>query len=315
MELLLEKKKAKPKMSEKIKKEFRRNKYLYLMALPVIAYYLLFHYGPMYGAVIAFKQYNIADGIWGSKWVGFKYFKQFFDSYYFWRLIRNTLTLSLKQLIWGFPAPIVLALLLNEVRNKRFKKTVQSITYLPHFVSLVVITGMIRDFVARDGIVTDVLVFFGMERVNLLSVPEFFSNIYVASGIWQGIGWGTIIYLAALSGVDAQLYEAASIDGAGRLKSLIHITLPSILPTIIILLILNIGKLMSIGFEKVILLYNPTIYETADIISSFVYRKGLGDSFEFSYTTAIGLFRSVINFVLLVTANQLSKKTNETSLW
>lgn len=315
MELLLEKKKAKPKMSEKIKKEFRRNKYLYLMALPVIAYYLLFHYGPMYGAVIAFKQYNIADGIWGSKWVGFKYFKQFFDSYYFWRLIRNTLTLSLKQLIWGFPAPIVLALLLNEVRNKRFKKTVQSITYLPHFISLVVITGMIRDFVARDGIVTDVLVFFGMERVNLLSVPEFFSNIYVASGIWQGIGWGTIIYLAALSGVDAQLYEAASIDGAGRLKSLIHITLPSILPTIIILLILNIGKLMSIGFEKVILLYNPTIYETADIISSFVYRKGLGDSFEFSYTTAIGLFRSVINFVLLVTANQLSKKTNETSLW
>lgn len=300
---------------QKASKEILRNKYVYLMALPVILYYLIFQYGPMYGTIIAFKQYDIVKGVWGSPWVGFKYFIEFFESFYFERTLRNTLLISLYELLWGFPAPIILALLLNELRHNKFKRVVQTITYLPHFVSTVVICGMIFDFVSRNGFITEIFVFLGGERTNLLSQPQYFRTIFISSGIWQGVGWGTIIYLSALSGIDMEQYEAAMIDGAGRLKQLIHITLPGLMPTIVILLILRIGQVMSVGFEKIILLYNPNTYETADVISSYVYRKGLGEAFQFSFTAAVGLFQSVINFTLVISANWISRKVNETSLW
>jgi len=303
------------RLSDKIRKEISQNKYLYLMALPVLAYYLLFHYGPMYGAVIAFKNFDVSKGIWGSPWVGFKYFKEFFQSYYFGRLLKNTFLLSFYQLLWGFPAPILFALLLNEIGNRGFKRTIQTATYLPHFISTVVVCGLIHDFFARDGVITSLYTLFGGEATNFLSQPQYFRGIYVGTGIWQEMGWGAIIYLSALSGIDTQQYEAAIIDGAGRFKQLLHVTLPGIMPTIIIMLILRIGQVMSIGFEKIILLYNPNTYETADVISSFVYRKGLGESFQFSYTSAIGLFNSLINFVLLISANWFSKKVSDTSLW
>ena len=306
---------AKSGLGYKLAREFKLNKYLYLMAIPVIAYYIIFQYGPMYGATIAFKQFDIVKGIWDSPWVGFKYFKEFFESFYFERTLRNTLVISLYQLVLGFPAPIIFALLLNELRNQRFKRAVQTITYLPHFVSTVVICGMIYDFVSRDGFITDLFVLLGGERTNLLGQPQYFRAIYVLSGIWQEVGWGTIIYLSALSGIDMEQYEAARIDGAGRFRQLINITLPGIMPTVIILFILRLGQMMSVGFEKIILLYNPNTYETADVISSYVYRKGLGESFQFSFTAAVGLFNSVINFALLIAANQISKKVSETSLW
>jgi putative aldouronate transport system permease protein len=299
---------------EKIIIDYRMNKFIILMALPVLAYYLIFHYGPMYGILIAFKNYSPVKGIMGSTWVGLKHFKDFFNSYYAWRVIRNTLLLNFYQLIFGFPAPIILALLLNEIKNNVFKKTVQTVTYLPHFISMVVICGMIVDFTAKNGLINDIVTLFGGERVSYLLKPEWFRTVYIASGIWQGIGWGSIIYLAALSGIDQELYEASAIDGSNRWHQLIHITLPSIAPTIIILLILNIGRMMSEGAEKVILLYNPNTYETADLISSFVYRRGLVES-NYSFSSAVGLFNSVVNLILLGSANYISKKVNETSLW
>lgn len=303
-------------LGTKIKKEWNRNKYIYFLAIPLIAYYLIFHYGPMYGIIMAFQDFSIADGIMGSPFVGFDNFIKFFNSHYFWRLLRNTLMLSIQNIVWGFPAPLILALLLNEIKHKRFKKTVQTVTYLPHFISLVVVCGMLTQFLSRDGFITSILSSLGLvEKTNLLAAKEYFRTIYVASGIWQEIGWGTIIYLAALSGVDEQLYEAAAIDGANRFRRLLNVTLPSIAPTIIMLFILRIGQVMSVGFEKVILLYNPQTYETADVLSSYIYRYGLGGSFDYGYTTAIGLFSSVINFILVITANQISKKVSETSLW
>ena len=298
----------------KIKKEIRRNKYLYIMVLPVIAFYIIFHYAPMYGVIIAFKDFAPMKGILGSRWVGLLYFKQFFTSIYAGRTIVNTLLISILDLLWGFPAPILLALLLNEVKHTAFKKAVQTITYLPHFISLIVVCGLILDFTQQQGIVNNIITFFGGQPILFMQRPEWFRTIYVGTNIWQGVGWGSIIYLAALSGVDQQLYEAASIDGAGRLKQMIHVTLPGIAPTIIVMLILHMGGLMSVGYEKVILLYNPLTYSTADIISSFVYRMGL-QNFNYGYATAVGLFNSLINLILLVTANAISRKVNETSLW
>lgn len=303
-------------LGERIKREFSRNKYLYLLAIPFVAYYLIFHYGPMYGLLMAFQDFNIADGITGSPFIGFDNFIKFFNSRYFLRLMKNTLWISICSIVWGFPAPLILALLLNEVKCKWFKKSVQTITYLPHFISLVVVCGMMVQFLSRDGFITNLLSGLGLiEKTNLLAVKEYFVSIYVVSGIWQEIGWGTIIYLAALSGVDEQLYEAAEIDGANRFRQLISITLPSIAPTIIMLLILRVGQVMSVGFEKIILLYNPQTYETADVLSTYIYRYGLGGSFDYGYTTAIGLFTSVINFIMVISANIISKKTSETSLW
>lgn len=299
-----------------VSREWKRNKYLYILCLPFLVYYLTFHYGPMSGIIMAFQDYSIADGMWGSPFIGFQNFVRFFQSQYFFRLLKNTLLLSIYNIAWGFPAPLLLALLLNEVRNQRFKKMVQTVTYLPHFISLVVVCGMLNQFLARDGFITNLLVSLNLtEPVNLLGKKEYFRTIYVASGIWQEIGWGTIIYLAALAGVDEQLYEAAKIDGANRFECLLHITLPSISPTIIMLLILKIGSVMSIGFEKIILLYNPQTYEVADVLSSYIYRYGLGGSFDYGYTTAIGLFSSVINFILVISANKISRKLTENGIW
>ncbi len=297
-----------------LRKDFNRNRYLYLMALPVVAFFVIFHYVPMYGLVISFKRYSPALGINGSPWVGFKYFVDFFESYYTWRLIRNTILLSVYSLVWGFPAPIILALLINEVRSTGFKRVVQSLTYVPHFISLVVVAGLLLEFSQGSGLFNDIVQWFGGERIFFFQEPRFFRGMYIGSGIWQEVGWGTIIYLSALSAIDPQLYEAATIDGAGRFSKLWRITVPSIIPTIVVLLILRLGQLMTVGHEKIILLYNSSIYETADVISTFVYRKGLLD-FSWSYATAIGMFNSIINLLLVVTANAISRRVNETSLW
>lgn len=298
----------------RLKKDLRVNKSVYIMFLPVLAFYLIFHYKPMYGAIIAFKDYTPIKGILGSEWIGFKNFVDFFTSFYFWRVLKNTLVISFSTLLFGFPAPIILALLINELKSKLFSRTVQTITYMPHFISMVVICGMIRTFTMDSGIINDIIAFFGGERVTLLSRPNMFVPVYVLSGIWQEVGWGSIIYLAAMAGIDQELYEAAKIDGAGRWKQTLYVTLPGIAPTIIILLILRMGSLLNVGFEKIILLYNPAIYETADVISSFVYRKGLQE-FNWSYSSAVGLFNQVINFILLICTNWISKKVNESSLW
>lgn len=297
-----------------IKKDFKINKYVYLMAIPMVVYFILFHYIPMYGIVIGFKDFSPRIGIWGSPWVGLKHFKEFFDSLYFSRTVRNTALLSLYSLLWGFPASIILALLLNEIRREKFKRCIQTITYLPHFISLVVICGLIVDFTSTDGLFNAILSNFGVEATNWLTKPEWFRTIYIGSGIWQSIGWDSIIFLAALTGIDPSLYEAAKIDGAGRWKQMLHVTLPGLMPTIVIMLILNIGGLMSVGYEKIILLYNSLTYETADVISSYVYRKGLQGG-DYSFSTAVGLFESIIGFTLLIIANKLSKKITEQSLW
>jgi putative aldouronate transport system permease protein len=303
-----------PSALPRLGRDLARNRTVYLLALPMVAYYFLFHYQPMYGAVIAFKDFAPGRGIWGSPWAGFEHFESFFRSIYFFRVLRNTVVLSVQNLVLGFPAPILLALLLNEIRNHAYKRTVQTVSYLPHFVSIMVICGMIIDFTASDGLVNDIVAFLGGKRVTMLLKQDLFRPIYVITEIWQRAGWQSIIYLAALTAIDPQLYEAATIDGAGRLRQTWSITLPGLLPTIVIMLILRIGQMMNIGFEKIILLYNPTIYETADVISSYVYRKGLLD-FSFSFSTAVGLFDSAINFGLLVSANALSRRLNETSLW
>lgn len=298
----------------RLKRDWIRNRSLYILVLPVLLFYILFHYKPMYGAIIAFKDYTPALGVSESPWIGFDNFIRFFKSVYFGRLIKNTILLSVYNLIFGFPAPIILALLLNEVHNKHFKNLTQTITYLPHFISLIVVTGMLTDFSMTSGLFNDIIEFFGGERSPLLQNPDLYRTMYVASGIWQQVGWGSIIYLSALAGVDQQLYEAASIDGAGKWKQLLHVTLPGIAPTIIIMLIMRVGQLMSMGYEKTILLYNPSTYDTADIISSYIYRVGLLEQ-DWSYSTAVGLFNSVINFCLLIFTNKISKKFSETSLW
>lgn len=295
-------------------KLIKKNKMVYLMVLPVVIYYILFHYKPMYGIIIAFQDFSPRKGVFGSEWVGLKHFRDFFGGYYFWRLLRNTLKLSFATLLIGFPIPIILALLINELRSKAFSKTVQTITYMPHFVSMVVLCSMIRQFVGSNGFITGFFTMFGYDGSNMLSKQGLWIPIYVISNIWQGAGWGSIVYLAALTGIDSELYDAARVDGANRWKQTLHVTFPSILPTIVIMLIMRVGQIMGVGYEKTILLYNDGIYEVADIISTYVYRMGL-ISREFSFSTAVGLFNSVVNFILVVLANQISKKTTETSLW
>ncbi|WP_211745607.1 ABC transporter permease subunit [Paenibacillus sp. Marseille-Q4541] len=295
-------------------RDFMMNKYLYLMMLPVIAYYLIFHYTPMYGAVIAFKDYSPMKGIVGSDWVGLKHFYDFFNSYYFLRILKNTILISLYSLLFEFPMPILLALLINEVRRQRFKRIVQTITYMPYFISLVVICGIITDFTNADGLINRLFMLIGYDGQAMLQRSDLFRPIYILSEIWQRIGWESIIYIAALTSIDQEQYEAARMDGANRLKQMIYITLPGILPTITIMLILRMGNLLNVGFEKIILLYNPVTYETADVISSFVYRKGLLE-FGWSYSSAVGLFNSVINLILLITANYISRRVSNNSLW
>jgi putative aldouronate transport system permease protein len=286
------------------------------MVLPIIGFYIIFHYIPMYGASIAFKNFMPNKGIIDSPWVGFKHFSSFFSGIFVWRLIRNTFLISFFNLLFGFPAPIIFALLLNEVGSAAFKRVSQTLSYLPHFISIVVIASLVLVFTSSAGLVNDVIAFFLGEgaRSSLLMAPENFLPVYVSSEIWQGIGWGSIIYLAAIAGLDQESFEAAIIDGASRLQRCIHITIPGILPTGTILLILRMGTLMTVGFEKVMLLYNPGIYETADVISTYVYRRGILDT-DWSFAAAVGLFNSVVNFVLVVSANWFSRRVSDTSLW
>lgn len=300
------------------KKEFRsnmrKNWSLYLMALPVLAFYMIFCYKPMYGAIIAFKQYTPGLGIWKSPWVGLDNFRYFFSNPDFIRILSNTLRISLSLIIFGFPAPIILTLLFNEIGNKQFKRVAQSVSYIPHFISLVVICGLIKTFVADGSIIQQIVHAFDGRDGSLLNRAEMFLPIYVISNIWQNIGWDSIIYLAAISSIDPQLYEAAQVDGAGKWKRMLHVTLPGLAPTIIIMLILQLGNILSVGYEKIILLYNPLIYDTSDVILSYVYRMGF-ESMDWSYSTAVGLFNSVVNFVIIILANTISRKVSDTSLW
>ncbi len=297
-----------------IKKDVKRNWTIYLMVLPVIILLILFAYLPMSGLVMAFQDYKPKLGFMKSPFVGFKHFRSFFRDPFFPRLVRNTLMISLWELLISFPLTIVFALLLNEVRSKGFKRTIQTVSYMPYFISMVVVSGMILDFCKSKGVLTQMVGLFTNNNQNILSIPSYWRPLYIGSGIWQGIGFGSIIYVAALAGIDQQLYEAAVIDGANRWKQTLHVTLPGISPTIVIMLILKIGSMMSVGYEKTILLYNPQIYETADIISSYVYRKGILDS-NYGYSSAVSFFNSVINFALLFMANKLSKKLTDTSLF
>ena len=295
-------------------KRILNDKTLYFMLIPFVAYFIIFHYIPLAGNVIAFKRFTPARGLFDSPWVGFQYFQQFFTSTYFWRLLRNTVTISFGTLLIGFPAPIILALLLNEVKVTGYKRVIQSVTYLPHFVSLVVVAGLIVQFSSFEGLFNDIIEALGGSRSSLLQQAQLFVPIYITSEVWQNVGWGSIIYLSALATIDPSLYEAAVMDGAGRFRQLISITLPSIIPTIIVLLILRSGRLLTVGHEKIILLYNPLIYETSDVISTFVYRKGLID-LSWSYSTAVGLLNSIVNGIVIVSMNALSRRVSETSLW
>lgn len=304
-----------PKRSN-LRRKFRESKYLLLLALPCVLYFFIFHYIPMFGILISFQKYNLFRGVWHSEWVGFKYYEMFFQNPDFFKLLRNTFLLSFYTILFGFPAPILLALLLNELKHAIFKRFVQSVSYLPHFISNVVVVSMITVFLSPSGgIVNRVIESLGFSAVNWLILPEWFRTIYVASGIWQGIGWSSILYLAALTAIDPHLYEAAEMDGAGRFRRMWYISLPGILPVVIMLLILDIGHMLEVGFEKVFLLYNPATFETADIISTYVYRIGLLQG-NYSYATAIGLFTGIVNLILLVSANAFSRKVaKESSLW
>ena len=301
-------------LGQRVVKDFKRYKYVYLMALPLVVWYLLFCYWPLLGNVIAFKDFKPMKGIWGSPWVGLKHFEAFFSSYYFLRLLRNTLLISLYGIVFSYPAPILLALLINELRAPRYKRTVQTITYMPYFISMIVICGMLMDFLKKDGVITSLLAAMGLPNENYLMKPEAFRTIYVASDIWQNCGWNSIIYLAALSSIDQELYEAARIDGANRLRQTWHVTLPGLLPTIMILLIMRVGAVLNVGYEKIILLYNASNAETADVISSFVYRRGILEA-NFSYTTAVDFFNAFISFGLVMLTNYLSKRKTEYGLW
>ena len=283
------------------------------MILPVLAFYIVFQYGPMFGLSIAFMDYTPGKGFFESPWVGLKHFDAFSHDFYFGRVLKNTIIIAVVGLIFSFPSQILLALMINELKNKTFSRIVQSITYMPHFISIVVICSMIIMLTSRDGAITAFLSLFGFEKQTMLNRPDLFLPIYIISNIWQNVGWGSIIFLSALTGIDPGLYEAAKIDGAGRFRQLISVTLPGILPTIIIMFILEVGKMFNVGHEKILLLYNPITYETADVISTYVYRKGLLEA-NWSFSTAVGMFNSVVSFCLVYFTNRFSRRSG-TSLW
>lgn len=293
----------------------RKHWQMYLLLAPVIVYFIVFHYVPMYGVQIAFKDFIATKGITGSPWVGMKHFERFYQSYYFWRLIKNTLGIGLYQLLVGFPMPILLALMINEIRGKWFKKTVQTVTYAPHFLSTVVMVGILVIFLSPDtGLINHLIRAFGGEPISFLTEPSWFKSLYVFSGVWQQMGWSSIIYLAALSGVDPQLHEAARVDGASRLQRIWHVNLPCIMPTIVILLILNTGSILSVGFEKVFLMQNDMNLESSDVFATYVYRSGLLGA-QYSFSAAVGLFSNIVNFIMLVSVNFIARKVGNTSLW
>lgn len=307
--------KQKKSFGARLAKNIRKNWILYVMILPVVIYYITFAYAPMYGVQLAFKNYKIKLGIMGSPWVGLDHFKRFFNSYNFSLLLKNTLGISIYSLLVGFPIPIIFALLLNYIKNQYLKKTVQMVSYAPYFISTVVICGMLSIFMNPDtGVFNAILKALGMKPVDFLSKPQWFKIIYVWSGVWQGMGWSSIIYISALSGVDYEMHEAAIVDGATKIQRILHIDLPSIKPTIVMMLILQLGSLMNVGFEKVFLLQNTLNKQAASVISTYVYEVGLINS-DYGYSTAIGLFNSIINMILLVGANWFCKKFADESLF
>jgi len=310
-----ESKKSKESYFYNIIKEIKRDKFLLLLVLPGFLYFIIFRYIPMGGILIAFKKYSVYKGILKSPWNHFHYFKDFFTDFNSWRLFRNTLLLGVYGLAWSFPTPIIFALLLNEIKNLKFKKAVQTISYLPHFISTVIIVGMVLNFLSPEtGIINRLIMLFGGEPIYFMIKSEWFRTIYISTGIWKGLGWSAIIYLAAISNINEELYDAAKIDGAKRFRQALHVTLPGIAPTISVLFILNIGGILGADFERVLLLQNPSIYETSDIISTFVYRRGIAGA-DFGYATAVGLAQSIVGVILLVSANYVSKKFSENSLW
>lgn len=296
-------------------KHMRRDKQLLILFLPCLIFYIIFRYGPLYGLIIAFKDYSVFQGIVGSDWVGLKHFIKFFSSDDFMLLFKNTLLLGFYSLIFGFPFPIILAIMLNELRVKWFKKSIQTLTYLPAFLSVVIISSMVIDFLSPSGgMINKLIEFLGFEKIYFLIMPEWFRTIYVVSDIWSTVGYEAIIYLAAIAGISPTLYEAARVDGSTRLKSIWHITIPSMMPTILILFILKTGSMIRIGYEKVLLLYTPTTYEVADVFSTYVYRKGLLET-NYSYAAAVGMFEALIAMVMLLSANYISRKAGGKGLW
>ncbi len=307
--------KKKTSSINQILKDIIRDRRLYLLLLPFIAYYIIFIYKPMGGLVIAFKDYSIYKGIAKSPWVGFKYFEKFFGGPYFWRLLKNTLVINLYLLIFGFPAPILLAILLNEVRQVKLKKVIQTATYMPYFISAVVVVGIVTNLLSpSSGLITNFFAKITGERPYFLMLPQYFRPVYTTMSIWQNLGYSSVIYIAALAGVDTELYEAAVLDGAGKLKQIWHITLPGILPTIMVMLILRIGEMMSISTDSILLLQQPSTYEVSDVIATYVYREGIRGN-NFSLATAVGLFNSIVALVLVWTANIISKKVTEEGIW
>jgi putative aldouronate transport system permease protein len=295
--------------------KLKRDRYLYMMLIPFVAWYIIFQYKPMIALQIAFKDYSLFRGVADSPWVGFKHFKTYFESPYFFRTLKNTVMISVYSILFGFPAPILLALLLNEVKNTVFKRTVQTLTYLPHFISIVIITGIVTNFLSpSNGLLNILLDKLGFEKVYFLIVPEYFRTIFVSMNIWKDVGFGAILYIAALSGINPELYEAAKMDGANKWRQTWNVTLPGILPTIMIMLILKLGDLLEIGYEAIILLYQPATYETADVISTYVYRSGILEG-RYDLATAVGLFNSLVGFILVIIANRLSKKFTGNGIW
>lgn len=303
-------------LGRRILLDFQKNWKLYLLFLPVLVYFIVFKYAPMAGLVISFQDYKAAKGIAGSNWVGLKHFVNFFNDPFLPRLLRNTFTIAISTLIFSFPSAIVLALLINELRSRRMSRTVQTISYIPHFISVVVVCGIIRDLVSRTGGVTMLLSsLFGMQPTNMLYEPNYFVPIYIVSDIWSNIGWNSIVYLSALTAIDQELYEAARVDGANKWHQIIHITIPGLIPTIVIMFILKVGKMFDVGYEKIMLLYTPLTYEKADVINTYVYRRGFAENVNFSYSTAVGFFNSAVCFVLVFITNKITKRMGGNSLW
>lgn len=295
-------------------RNYQKNKMLYWMILPIVVYVFIFSYIPMFGLVMSFQNYSLAKGIFGSKWIGFKNFVDFFNGLYFKRTLGNTLLISFYTLLFAFPAPIILALMLNEVQNAPFKKVIQTVSYMPHFISMIVVVSLINEFTKSNGVIASVVTAFGGTPKSYISDPGSFRAVFVVSEIWQTVGFNSIIYLSALAGVNADLYEAAEIDGAGKIAQLFHVTLPGIASTIIIMFIMRCGAMMTVNFEKILLMYSPATYETADVIQTYVYRTGIIKQ-KIGYSTAVGLFNSVVGLVLIVTANSLSRKYTEISMF
>ncbi len=302
------------KKFKKFRTQIVSNKWLYLMFLPVFIWYLLFAYLPMGGMVIAFQKFDIVKGISKSTWVGWQYFKILFEDPYFFRLFKNTLLINVFGLLFGFPLPIILAIAFHEIRRKKFKKITQTISYLPYFISSVVVMSMVIQFVSNSGLINVALNKLGMESIQFLQLPQYFRTIFISTGIWQGTGFGAIIYMAALAGISSEQYEAATVDGAGKFQKMLYITLPGLAPTIVVMLLINLGSILNVGHERIILLYNPAIYETADVFNTYIYREGILNR-RYSYAQAMTLFQNAVGFVLVFTANKITRKLDGTTLW